>query len=265
MSVETGEKFAVMASETYRAGKLAPCKCCGGIADFVAATGDKGRGYKAVCSVCGLQTALYVSASNAAEAWNRSITNGARVVTLEELIEFRDGHRDDRGATACWLETIEGELRAVVIEVSVSMDGTEVYEWYTGPRSRDEEPGDYWPREDVDAEGIRWRIWDKKPTREDRDKEPWGRVKWHGGFSEAAAKEAARVKKEIEARKIREAEERQKKARRKCAHCALRMQQGGQGTIWGCCETSACTLDGHTIHAPYSETCTAWKDDGEEA
>lgn len=257
-----GEKFAVMASETYRAGKLAPCKCCGGIADFVTAKGDKGRGYKAVCSVCGLQTAIYVSASNAAEAWNRSITNGARVVTLEELIEFRDGHRDDRGATACWLETIEGELRAVVIEVSVSMDGTDVYEWYTGPRSRDAEPGDYWPREDVDAEGIRWRIWDKKPTREDREKEPWGRVKWHGGFSEAAAKEAARVKKEIEARKIREAEERQKKARRKCAHCAMRMEEPDGARLYA--PTEVCTRDGHTIHAPYSETCDAWKDDGEE-
>lgn len=31
----TGERFAVLASETYRAGKLAPCPCCGGIADFV--------------------------------------------------------------------------------------------------------------------------------------------------------------------------------------------------------------------------------------
>ena len=256
----TGEKFAVMASETYDAGKLGPCKCCGGIADYVHVSTEAGTGFRAVCSVCGLQTALFPWASNAAEAWNRSITNGARVVTLEELIEFRAGHADERGLTACYVEHIDGSLRAALLEVSVSMEGREVYEHYSGPSM---EPGDYWTREEVDAEGIRWRIWDKKPTREEREKEPWGRVKWHGGFSEAAAKEAARVKQEIEARKIREAEERQKKARRKCAHCALRMQQEDPGTAWGC-ETSACTLDGHTIHAPYSETCTEWKDDGEE-
>lgn len=258
----TGERFAVMASETYDAGKLGPCKCCGGIADYVHVSTEAGTGYRAVCSVCGLQTALFPWAAGAAEAWNRSITSGARVVTLEELIEFRDGHRDDRGATACWLETIEGELRAVVLEVSVSMDGTEVLEWYTGPRSKDEELCDYWPREDVDAEGIKWRIWDKKPTKEDRENEPWGRVKWHGGFSEAAAKEAERVKKEIEERKIREAEERQRQARRKCAHCGNRLEQPDAAR--GYVPVQVCTLDGHTIHTPYSETCTAWKDDGEE-
>lgn len=260
--METGEQFAVMASETYRAGKLEPCPCCGGIADFVRVKTETATSYKAVCSMCGLQTALFTWASNAAREWNKRITNRARVVTLEELIEFRDGHRDDRGATACWLETIEGELRAVVIEVSVSMDGTEVYEWYTGPRSRDEEPGDYWPREDVDAEGIRWRIWDKRPTKAERKLEPWGRVKWHGGFSEAAAKEAARVKKEIEAQKIREAEEQQHKARRKCAHCGNRLEQ--PDAALGGAPVEICLLDGHTIKTPYSETCTAWKDDGEE-
>jgi hypothetical protein len=253
MNVETGEKFAVMASETYRAGKLGPCKCCGGIADFVAAKGDKGRGYKAVCSVCGLQTAMYVSASNAAEAWNRSITSGARVVTLEELIEFRDGHRDDRGFTACWIEYADGRLRAALLNVCVSMEGREVY---------DHAEGDYWEQDAVKAEGIRWRIWDRKPTDEERKTEPWGRVKWHGGFSEAAALEAARVKKEIEAQKIREAEEQQHKARRKCAHCGNRQEQ--PDAALGGAPVEICLLDGHTIKTPYSETCTAWKDDGEE-
>lgn len=249
----TGEKFAVMASETYDAGKLEPCKCCGGIADYVEAKGERGRGYKAVCSVCGLQTKVYPWASNAAKAWNRSITNGARVVTLEELIEFRDGHRDDNQLTACWIEYADGGLRAALLEVSVSMEGTEVY---------DHLAADYWPREDVDAEGIKWRLWDKRPTTDDTKNEPWGMVKWHGGFSEAAAKEAARVKKEIEARKIREAEERQRKARRKCAHCGNRLEQ--PDAAHGYVPVQVCALDGHTIKTPYSETCTAWKDDGEE-
>lgn len=184
----TGERFAVMASETYDAGKLGPCKCCGGIADYVHVSTEAGTGFRAVCSVCGLQTKVYPWASNAAKAWNRSITSGARVVTLEELIEFRDGHRDDNQLTACWIEYADGGLRAALLEVSVSMEGTEVY---------DHLAADYWPREDVDAEGIKWRIWDKKPTKEDRENEPWGQVKWHGGFSEAARQEAERIRAEL--------------------------------------------------------------------
>lgn len=249
----TGERFAVMASETYDAGKLGPCKCCGGIADYVHVSTEAGTGYRAVCSVCGLQTALFPWAAGAAEAWNRSITSGARVVTLEELIEFRGGHRDDNQLTACWIEYADGRLRAALLNPCVSMEGTEVY---------DTLKGDYWPQEAVKAEGIRWRLWDKRPTTDDTKNEPWGQVKWHGGFSEAAAKEAERVKKEIEERKIREAEERQRQARRKCAHCGNRLEQ--PDAAHGYVPVQVCTLDGHTIHTPYSETCTAWKDDGEE-
>ena len=156
------------------------------------------------CSKCGLQTEALIWPENAGQRWNARESEGARVITTQEILEFRADLTDDRGVCVCWMETIGGELRAVVIEVSASMDGREVYEHGYG---------DLWERETVDAEGVKWRLWDKRPTMSDREREPWGRVGYKV-MSDAARAEAERIRAELDERQ-RETQRRQAEADRR--------------------------------------------------
>lgn len=175
-----------------RAPILKKCDHCGGIADYVRVA----EGYKAVCGKCGMQTTFYPWPEGAGEAWNARESEHARVITTQEILEFRADMTDDRGACACWLETIEGSIKAVMLEVSVSDEGREVYEHYIGPAK---ETGDYWTREEIDAEGVRWRLWDKRPKTADMEREPWGRVGYQV-MSDAARAEAERIRAELDER-----------------------------------------------------------------
>lgn len=241
-------RIVVSGTEMGRAPALKKCDHCGGIADYVRVA----EGYKAVCGKCGMQTTHYHHPQNAGEAWNARETANARIITTQEIVNFRDENMDDRGLCACWMETIEGELRAVVLEVSTSMDGVEVYEhgW-----------SDYWPREDVDAEGIRWRLWDKKPTDDDRKRGPWGMVAYQT-ISEAARAEANKIYREIEARRAAEAKKREEQRRRCCCYCAeLRREiideERNQAEL-------VCAVDGRPIPDIFAGCCEKWHDQREK-
>ena len=173
---------------------LRPCEGCGGTADYARAAEP---GYVVErCTGCGRQTGPRVTADNAARDWNRRITTGARVVTLAELraLDFNMG--DDSDAVAVWIETREGELRAAVLMFGIDLgdptvheraavvacreDGEEHIAGYLGGPVREyrEAAESRWTEAEIAAEGIGWRLWDKKPTQADRDAEPWDRPIW---------------------------------------------------------------------------------------
>lgn len=199
-------RYVVGGGELGRAPMLKKCPLCAGIADYMklATASPEGKRVFVRCSECGTQTRLYHYPENAGERWNARTSENARVIATQEILEFRASLTDDRGVCACWMETIEGDLWALTIEVRASMDGREVYEcgW-----------GDYWPRERVNAEGIRWRLWDRKPTPADREREPWGKVGYKT-MSEAARAEAERIRRELDARAAAEAQRRTEADRR---------------------------------------------------
>ena len=148
---------------------LRPREGCGGTADYARA---ELRGFVvARCMQCGRQTGPHANTDLAARDWNRRITNGARVVTLDELraLDFNMG--DDSDAVAVWIETREGELRAAVLMSGIDLGDPTVHE-YGQAYERN------WPSEEIAAEGVGWRLWDKKPTQADRDAEPWGAPAW---------------------------------------------------------------------------------------
>ena len=148
---------------------LRPCEGCGGTADYARA--EKPGYVVARCTGCGRQTGPRVTADNAARDWNRRITTGARVVTLAELRALDFDMGDDAGDVAVWIETREGELRAAVLMFGIDLGDPTVNE-YGQAYERN------WPSEEIAAEGIGWRLWDKKPTQADRDAEPWGAPAW---------------------------------------------------------------------------------------
>lgn len=235
-------RYVVGGQELGRAPALKKCPLCGGIADYTSAKGD---GYRATCSACGAQSGPGAWPSNAGDAWNRRTSEQPRVITLGEILEFKADLQDNHGRTACWLETIEGDIAALVIEAGVSMDGTEVYEcgW-----------GDYWPREKVDAQGIRWRLWDKKPKTEDREREPWGRISYDC-MSAVARAEAERIRRELDARRDAEEKRRRERERRRCIRCAHCTPVDTEGRDLGAATPFVCAVDGHIIESTSGPGC----------
>lgn len=173
---------------------LRPCEGCGGTADYTRA---ELRGFVvARCMQCGRQTGPHANADLAAADWNRRITNGARVVTLDELRALDFGMGDDSDAVAVWIETREGELRAAVLTFGIDLGDPTVHEraavvacredgeehiagYLGGPvRGYREAAESRWTEAEIADEGIGWRLWDKKPTQADRDAEPWGAPAW---------------------------------------------------------------------------------------
>ncbi len=141
--------------------RLRPCEGCGGTADYAIAN-ETGFGMLVVrCTQCGRQTGRFVNADAAAKDWNRRITDGARLVTLDELSDTEWGHADDMGAAAVWIEERDGALRAALLTFGIDMGDMTVREYGAGLESK-------WSREDITAEGVAYRIWDKKPTPEER-------------------------------------------------------------------------------------------------
>jgi hypothetical protein len=204
MTMDSNTRYVIGGSELGRAPALKKCPMCGGLADYISEATQQGKRYRAKCGQCGLVTEAMVWPENAGNRWNARESEGARVITTQEIIEFRDSLTDGSGKTACWMETIEGDLCAICIEVEVSMDGREVSEYNYG---------DWWPREKIAAEGIKWRLWDRKPTNADMDREPWGQVGYQV-MSDAARAEAERIRAKLDERQ-RELQRKQDEARRR--------------------------------------------------
>lgn len=139
--------------------RLRPCEGCGGTADYARAE-QPGR-IVARCGQCGRQTGPCINADSAAKDWNHRITDGARLVTLDELSDLEFGMQDDNGAAAVWIEERDGALRAALLTFGIDMGDMTVREYGAGLESK-------WSREDITAEGVAYRIWDKKPTPEER-------------------------------------------------------------------------------------------------
>ena len=235
--------------EICQAPMLMPCDHCGGVADYVRVDG----GYRAICSKCGMQTKTYHWASGAGKDWNARITTHARVITLQELVENRGANMDAGGLCACWLEPNSEKPRAVLLYACVSMDGTAVIEFGAGWDQT-------WEREKVDAEGIRWRLWTMKPTEEDMQREPWGKVEWNGGPSEEARAAAEALRREIEDRRRALMQKEAAERRKVCAYCEhYHVPPAPAGAPISPAE-AVCKKDGHKINSPSGEGCTEWKD-----
>lgn len=247
--MDNNARYVIGGSELGRAPVLKKCPMCGGIADYISAQdGVRGKLYRVRCSACGLQSEALMWPENAGERWNARKSEHARVITTQEILEFRADQTDDRGDCALWMETIEGDITALVLEVSASEDGREVYEHGYG---------DFWDRDKVDAEGIKWRLWDKRPTTADTNREPWGQV----GFqiqSESARAEAGRIRAELDVARAEDERRRAEAMRRHCLYCANYVPVDTEGKDLGSAAPFVCALDGHLIEHPGSERCGAW-------
>ena len=243
--MENRLRYVVGGQELGRAPALKKCPCCGGIADY---TRTQGAGYRVTCSACGMQSGERVWPANAGDAWNARTSEHARIITTDEIMAFRADLTDDMSRCACWVETIEGEMRAAVLEVCTSLDGREVYEcgW-----------GDFWERDRVNAEGIRWRLWDKCPKPADREREPWGRV-GYDCMSEDARAEADRIRRELDERRNEEERRRIEADRRHCLYCGQCVLPDNEARDLGTWQPFECARDGHEITSPANETCDKW-------
>lgn len=148
--------------------KLKPCPCCGGDAriEYIK---DKGT-YRAVCLECGLQTNQFFSPENARAAWDKRCTEYAMVLTLDKLFESVYHYEDSAGCAAAWLET-KGKTKINAVIVGVGMDY--VGFWTIDLRGMNDPEARSMPPQIVDEYGITWRLWDKKPTDNDRRNTPW--------------------------------------------------------------------------------------------
>lgn len=209
--MKANTRYVIGGSELGRAPALKKCPMCGGHADYISVHDTWQSLFRVRCSACGLQTEALIWPENAGQRWNARESENARVITTQEILEFRGDFTDDQGFCACWVETIEGYIAAILITVCASMDGREVSEMVDykayGEAYRD------WPREKMDAEGIRWRLWDKRPTMSDREREPWGRVGYKV-MSDAARAEAERIRAQLNERQ-RETQRRRAEADRR--------------------------------------------------
>lgn len=149
--------------------RLRPCEGCGGMADYELV--DYPGWLIAKCTNCGRRTRQHVTTENAAKDWNHRITDGARVVTLDELQDSQWGMGDDADDVAVWIEGVGGSLRCAVLSFGIDMGDLTVHE-YGNDRSF------AWSRKDIEAEGVSYRLWDKRPTEADRAAAPWGKVAW---------------------------------------------------------------------------------------
>ena len=153
--------------------RLRPCEGCGGTADYarVDVPPIMGNMIVARCSRCGRQTGPYVYADSAAKAWNHRITTGARVVTLDELWDMDFHMGDDQTDVAVWIEGRCGTLRAAVLSFGIDMGDPVVREYGKDKHFT-------WSPRDIQAEGVSYRLWDKKPEKWERERAPWGPLAW---------------------------------------------------------------------------------------
>ena len=149
--------------------RLRPCEGCGGTADY--ANTDKMGWVVARCTSCGRQTRPHTCADYAAKDWNHRITDGARVVTLSELWDLDFGMGDDKTDVAVWIAGEGGSLRCAVLSFGIDMGDLTVHEYGNGRSFA-------WRKRDIQAEGVSYRLWDKKPTKADRAAAPWGPLAW---------------------------------------------------------------------------------------
>ena len=145
---------------------LKPCPCCGGTADYEQ---GRDRAFFVRCQDCGMRTGSFTWARGAGAAWNRLNTEGARIVTLFEIAELDHGQQDDNGVWSGWYETEYG-LYAVTLETWIDLGETRVY--LGGAYSGEGSP------EWIEREGVDWRLWDRKPTEEQRRDAPWNGPAW---------------------------------------------------------------------------------------
>lgn len=148
--------------------RLRPCEGCGGMADY--APGEPGW-VVARCTSCGRRTGAHANTLKAAGDWNHRISYGARVVTLSELWDLDFGMGDDQTDVAVWIEGRCGTLRAAVLSFGIDMGDLIVWEY-----GKDRHFA--WSRKDIEAEGVSYRLWDKKPEKWERERAPWGKVAW---------------------------------------------------------------------------------------
>lgn len=152
-----------------RGPQLKPCPFCGGTADYFDME-DNGRRFYAQCTRCGAMTLSETWASRAGEAWNRRNTEGARVVTLAELLDSQFDQEDDAGYCAAWVENNGGGLYSVRFRLIIDLGETRVFP--------DGVADGEWSPARIAQEGYEWRLWDRKPTREQRRATPWDGPAW---------------------------------------------------------------------------------------
>ena len=162
--------------------RLRPCEGCGGMADYARA--DQPGWVVARCTNCGRRTGPHANSLKAAKDWNHRITAGARVVTLSELWDLDFGMGDDQTDVAVWIEGRCGTLRAAVLSFGIDLGDPVVREY-----GKDKHFA--WSRKDIQAEGVSYRLWDKKPEKWERVNAPWvGEPAWKEA-REARAEAAA--------------------------------------------------------------------------
>lgn len=154
----------------FRAPLLKWCPICGGIADYRYA--EDGRLVHVECTRCGLRTPDMLYAWAAGERWNRRITEGARLLSLHMLLNSEFGMEGDGGGTAVWIERDDNTLKPAILKVGLDLGEMEVLE-----TDADGEQWD-WTLNWINAEGRRWRIWDRKPTAWDRVNAKWDGESW---------------------------------------------------------------------------------------
>lgn len=148
--------------------KLKPCPCCGGDAR-IEERRDSDLRY-AVCLECGLRTDQHVWPENARDVWDKRCTENAMVLTLDRLFESVYDYSDTYGFTAAWLETRgKAEIQAVLISVGMNHTADLTI---TLRNAIDKELREL-PSLTINDYGITWRVWDKKPTEDDRRNTPW--------------------------------------------------------------------------------------------
>lgn len=147
---------------------LKPCPCCGGTADYEQ---GRDRAFFVRCQDCGMRTGSFTWSRAAGEAWNRRITEGARIVTLFEIAELDHGQLDIGGRWAGWIENRNGTMKAALIVTGIDLGETAVWEITRDGQSE-------WSRSLIETEGRAWRLWDRKPTEEQRRDAPWNGPAW---------------------------------------------------------------------------------------
>lgn len=156
-------------SELARAPMLWPCPCCGGQADYRYA---RGLDVFAVCVRCGLRTEDAPNPLAAGELWNRRTTEGARFVTLQELLNSDFHYEGEGGGAAVWIETRDGGIRAALLVGGIDMGELSVVEYDAAGIVRK------WGREEIAAEGELYRIWNWCPSDGDRARAEWTAETW---------------------------------------------------------------------------------------
>ena len=157
-------------SEYLRLPALMPCPCCGGTGDYYRLVAPPM--FYAGCVKCGMRTADRNSPGAAGEDWNRRYTDGARIITLNELSDAETAYADVFGHAAVWVEIKDGALCATILRVGIEFGETTVSELMpTGTW----EP---WSVATIAGEGVDWRIWTQRPTDGDRAAAKWDGPAW---------------------------------------------------------------------------------------